>query len=147
MNAASLFNGTLFISADTIAKLARKHGLDLDLEIRSDALTASLSAPIGPMHVPVKVILTGISASKSIIEGDGLSIHASMLPVPMSLLKLFTGKYKFLAIDSKNAKVFINLGALLPGDIEIDIEGAKLVDHGIEILIKSLIINDLNNIL
>jgi|GEM_PF-2780887 len=147
MNAASLSDATLFISAETIAKLARKHGLDLDLEIRPDALTASLSAPLGPMHVPVEVTLTGISASRSIIEGEGLSIHASMIPVPMSLLKQFTGKYKFLALDSKNDRVFINLSSLLPDSIEIDVESAKLADQGIEVFIKSLKINDIGDLL
>ena len=147
MNAASLSDATLFISAETIAKLARKQGLDLDLEIRSDGLTASLSAPLGPMHVPVEVTLTGISASRTIIEGEGLSIHASMIPVPMSLLKQFTGKYKFLAVDSKNDRVFINLSSLFPDSIEIDVESAKLADQGIEIFIKSLKINDICDIL
>ena len=141
-----LEKGTLTISSEAIMELARKKGFDVDLSIHADGLTASLTIPVGPMHVPTEIKLERISGAKAIIEGEGLSIHASMLPVPMSLITQFTGKYKFLALDTHHKRVFINLQSLLPEGISVGLESANLVDDGIEIGLEYLEIKDIKAI-
>ncbi len=134
------------ISAQALEQLAAKRGMDLELEIRADGLKASLTMPVGPMDVPVELHLERISAARAIIEGEGLTVHASMLPIPMSLLTQFTGKYKFLALDTTHKRVFINLQSLVPEGISVSLESATLVECAIEFELELLEIKDMQNI-
>jgi hypothetical protein len=146
MTLARLDKGTLWVGQDAIMALASKQDMEIDLSIHADGLTASLSVPMGPLHVPVEIKLDRISAAKAIIEGEGLSIHASMFPVPMSLITQFTGKYKFLALDTHHNRIFINLQSLVPVGTSISLGSAKLVENGIEIELEFLEIKELQNI-
>jgi hypothetical protein len=77
MTLARLERGTLWIGQDAIMALALKQGIEVDLSIHADGLTASLTMPVGPMQVPVEIKLSRISAAKAIIEGEGLGVHVS----------------------------------------------------------------------
>ena len=144
--ALRLSGGTFFISAEAIVQMARSKDFELDLSISSDGLTARFKAPVGPLHVPVEVKLEKLSAAEAILAGEGLSIEASILPVPLSLLQSQTRKYPFLALDTEHKRLFINFQSLLSEWGNVRLKDARFVEGGLEIEVEELNLNDLPNI-
>jgi hypothetical protein len=144
--ALRLTGGTFFISAEAIVRMARKKDFAIDLSIHADGLTARFKAPVGPLHVPVEVKLEKLSAAEAILAGEGLSIEASILPVPLSFLQSQARKYPFLALDAEHKRLLINLQALLSEWGNVRLKDARFVDGGIEIEVEELNLNDLPNI-
>jgi len=141
-----LTGGTFFITAEAIVQLARKKGLDLDLVIREDGLKARFAVPMGPLHVPVELGIKKLTAAEAIVAAEGLSIEASVLPVPLSLLQSFTRKYPFLALDPEHKRIFINLESLLSKWAMVRLKDARLVENGIEVEVEELNLKELQNI-
>jgi len=141
-----LSGGTFFISTQTIVQMARKKDFEIDLSITPDGLKARFTAPVGPLHVPVELGIQKLTAAEAIVACEGVSVEASVLSVPLSLLQSQTRKYPFLALDTEHKRLFINIQSLLSEWGNVRLKDARFVEGGLEIEVEELKLNDLPNI-
>jgi hypothetical protein len=146
MKPAILEGGVLTIAREGIEELAKRKGFNLQLALSPAGIVAAVTVPTGIVNVPAKVTLDRIRVEEMRIVGDGLAIEATIFPIPLSLVASYVNKYKFLALDSKEKKIYIDLNQLIPGYISLNIKEINIVDDAIQVLLGDIALENIPDI-
>ena len=133
MKPAVLEGGILTIAREAIEELAGRKGLNLRLTLSPAGLEAAVTVPTGILDVPATVTLDRIRVEGTRLVGDNLSISATLFPIPLSMLASYTAKYPYIALDSSEKKIYLDLNQLLPGYIALNIKDILIIDGALQI--------------
>jgi len=133
-------NGLIRISEKAIEEIAKKKGFNLKCKIEEGGIKIDLEKEFLGMEVPVRIFIPKIELEEKILKIINFKINLSSMPIPLISILPFIKKYPYLALDSENSILNINLKRIIPDYIDLKIEEILLKNGEIEAKINNLTI-------